>query len=193
MATPPILDRIPDVIIAGDTYKWKVAQGDYVPATWTLQYYFVRTGSSVSLTGGEIVDNGDGTWTVTMSATKSTALADNERYQFQGVVNDGTQYVTINSGTVQVVPGVREHGTGIDIRSDARKNLEAIDAVLTNKAGTDRLAYSIAGRSLTEFSWGELIDARAYYAKQVAREVAKERAGRGLSSGRRVLARFTNP
>lgn len=50
----------------------------------------------------------------------------------------------------------------------AEKMLQKIEALLEGKADSDVQAYSIAGRSLSRFSFGELQALRASYLREIA-------------------------
>ena len=77
-----------------------------------------------------------------------------------------------------------------DPRSDAQKNLELIEDILYNRVQGDVPSYSVAGRSLSKFSPGELITFRDFYKRQVVMEEPKERIRQSKGAGANILADF---
>lgn len=187
MPTP--LDRIPPVIIAGDTVSWKVPQGDFAPGTYSLKYDFVPvSGTRLSCpdTNSTVTNNGDGTWTVELGKNFTTALVDEVRYEYFAYVTEtvgGAHIYTIDSGEIFVRFDPRTATAGFDGRSHARKSLDAIEAVMAGKATLDQQAYSIAGRSLSRYSFAELVTARDYYRREVAAENRQAKIARGENPG----------
>jgi hypothetical protein len=75
--------------------------------------------------------------------------------------------------TVQVNPATVAQGA--DIRSQAEAALDAINAVLANRATVDQQEMSIAGRSLKRMTVDELLKLRGYYKAQVNAELGVSR------------------
>ena len=101
---------------------------------------------------------------------------------FNGVVADAGTYryaITFNnvigrflyeSGRADVLADPTT-ALDTDIRSFAERTLEVVEAVLEKKATKDQLSYSIAGRSITKYSFKELMDLR----KQLRLEISLEK------------------
>jgi hypothetical protein len=65
-----------------------------------------------------------------------------------------------------------------------------IESILAGKADSDVSNYSINGRSLTKFSFAELMEAREKYRGEYQREINKELAENGETTGQTILVRF---
>jgi len=75
-----------------------------------------------------------------------------------------------------------------DLRSVARKNVEAIEAMLSNNAGEGVRRYRINNRELERYSVAELMKLLSYWRERMKRE---ERVAAGRSSlGPRISVRF---
>jgi hypothetical protein len=79
---------------------------------------------------------------------------------------------------------------GADPRSHAEIMIGKIESILQGKADSDVGSYSIAGRSLTKMSFGELMTARDQYKAEFQQEVVKDRARRGKPTGSTIKVRF---
>ncbi|MCE2693978.1 MAG: hypothetical protein LW645_06880 [Verrucomicrobiaceae bacterium] len=75
-----------------------------------------------------------------------------------------------------------------DIRSQARKSLEAIDAMLAGQAVEGVRRYKINNRELERYSVAELLQIRSHFAAEVQREERKNKGIAGL--GPRIAVRF---
>lgn len=78
----------------------------------------------------------------------------------------------------------------VDPRSHARIVLEAIQAVIENRATKDQSSYTIAGRSLSRTPLPELLMLLDRYKGEVYREEQAARIAKGLPTSGRVLVRF---
>jgi hypothetical protein len=63
--------------------------------------------------------------------------------------------------------------TETDLRSQNRRTLDALNAMLEGKATRDQTSLSINGRSISRMSWPELLAARDNIARQVQAEEAR--------------------
>jgi hypothetical protein len=68
--------------------------------------------------------------------------------------------------------------------------LELIEDILYNRIQGDVSSYSIAGRSLSKMAPDELIELRAFYARQVLTEKRNERLCQKKGTGANILADF---
>lgn len=185
-ATIPTM--IPTEIRAGDDIAFTRSWPDYLPATWTLTFHVVRDDGSASYSF-EASDNGDGTHLVTISAVNSTKLKAGT-WGFVERVDDGgdpATYATLNSGSLKVV---RDLSLSADLRSHAKKVLDAIEATIEGRASSDQQAMAIGGRQMSRIPMPELVEIRDKYKAEVARELAAERIAAGLSGKGRVEVRF---
>lgn len=182
-ATPDTTAPVRFVI--GTEVSWIVDLPDYPPSDGgTLVVYFGSTGVEKSAAGA---DYGDGRWVVTITAASSATFTAGT-YSWQALRTvDAVPYL-VGEGTIEAVGAIAGSG-GIDLRSPARKNLAALEAVIANRATEKDLSHTIAGRSVSKFSHAELIEARRYWRNEVAKEdrAAAIKAGR---AGQLVRGRF---
>lgn len=75
-----------------------------------------------------------------------------------------------------------------DIRSNARKSLDAIDAMLGGQAQEGVRRYRINNRELERYTVDELLKLRSHFAAEVQREERKNKGMNGL--GPRIAVRF---
>lgn len=175
---------------SGDTWKWRREDlSDYPAPTWTLKYRFKNAAG-----GFEITATADGSnFAVTVGASTTATYAAG-KYEVVGWVASGGEEYTVFNRTIEVLPNLRASSaaTAQDVRSHARKVLEAIEAVIESRATKDQQAYSINGRSLQRTPIADLITLRAQYAMEVQREVQAEKLKQGLGGGRAIFVRFGN-
>ena len=171
----------PSEVTAGDTWTWKKSLSDFLASdSWVLTYALVKDGKQIKLTA-----SADGDDHLIEEVPTDTAKHDPGIYHYQAYVTKSTERYLVGTGTIEVLPDFAQ-SVGYDNRSHAKKALDAIEAVLENKATQDQLSYSIGGRSLSRFSWAELIEARDRYRAEYFGEERK--AGRKSS---KVKTRFT--
>ena len=172
----------PTTITAGNSVTWVITLDDYPASVWTLSYVLLNSSAKVTITS-----SADGeSHSVSVAAATSAEYAAGE-YRYTALVTDGTDRFTVETGSITILPDPAEQDT-YDGRTFAEICLENIEAVISGKATQDNMAYSIAGRSLSKYSWEELLSARNSFRSEVA--VGKRKAS-GKSSGQRVLVRFT--
>lgn len=174
-------NRVPAQIIAGDSLNLSIAAGDY-PASAGWEVALVLTpiggGTPVSVDG----TGGGDEWMIALASAASADLAAG-LYRYLIAATRSGERSTIDHGQVNVLADPASAMT--DLRSAAQRALEAIDAVLENRAGSEDMKFEFAdGRSLEKIPHGELLQLRRHYARIVARETGK---GRGP---RRVLVRM---
>jgi hypothetical protein len=79
-------------------------------------------------------------------------------------------------------------GAGFDPRSENERALDAINAVLTNKASQDQMRYRINNRELWRAPVTDLLKLKSLYTTLVRRERARK-CGRGIF-GRAIPVTF---
>ncbi len=164
----------PSEITAGDTATWKKSLSDFLASdSWVLTYALVKTNKLI-----EIIAAADGDDYLVEELPTVTTDWDPGIYHYQAYVTKATERYQVGEGTIEVLEDFATT-TGFDGRSHAKKTLDAIEAVLEDKATQDQLSYSIGGRSLSRFSWEELTGARNYYRAEYLKEERK--AGRASS------------
>jgi len=178
----------PTVIISGSTVKWTKSLSDYPASTWTLSYQFVNAADAQAVTC--TADGEDHLATITAAQTGAMTAGD---WYWQAKVTDGSEVYAVGTGMVTVKANFAVAGaTSYDARSHVKKVLDAIEALLEGKASEDQASMSIGDRSLSRYSFNELMALRSQYRSEYAREQREERIAAGLGHGGKVRIRFTN-
>ena len=172
---------------AGLTWKWRREDlaASYPASSWTLKYWFKKTGAAGA--NFSVVASADGdNFSVTVDAAMTLAYTSG-KYAWAAEVSGGASEVyEIDRGTLDVLPRY-DQAANLDDRSHARKMLEAIEALLENRASIDQQEYAINGRSLKRMTVKELTDWRDYYLSETAAETMRERARNGQGGNRLVV------
>jgi|APSaa5957512493_1039668.scaffolds.fasta_scaffold00772_8 hypothetical protein len=154
---------IPEYIYGGDTLTFSHNTPNYNPS-YTLTYNLVK--EDVHLSISDV--NGNRAFNV------DTSSWDDGEYRYQVTVTDDNTITTIEEGIFIVRPSFK--GTDPkDHRTHNEKMLQAIKDVLEGKATHDQESYTIAGRSLTRYSWEELLLVKTQYEKNIV--VERKRKG----------------
>lgn len=175
----------PSQLRAGDTWKWTAEGGDY-PATagWTCTYYFKNAKQAWSATG--VAAGAD--YAITVDTTASGAVQSG-LYNWARVMTKALERYTVAQGTVNVLPTFANAGV-LDLRSDARRRLEAVEAVLDDVASFEQQEITIGTRTLRKMPRGELLVWRDRLRAMVNQEIYAERLRKGLPDGRNIQVRF---
>lgn len=167
--------RMPAQIIAGDSLTLSKAAGDYPAADgWAVAL------TLTPMTGGTpiVVNATDGAqeWAIALTSTASALLAKGfYRYLIAATANGNRS--TIEHGQVEVLANPAAVDT--DLRSPAQRALDAIDAVLESRAGSQDIEFVFEdGRSIKKIPHADLLALRKHYARIVAREKSKGRGPR---------------
>ncbi len=177
----------PKQVRAGDTWRWSRSFDCYPAPTWVLTYTFYSAAGVLSFDA-----DADGTSHSVNIAAADTAAYTAGRYDWTAAVTDGTDRLTVGSGTIQIFPDVAE-AVSYDGRSHARKMLDAIIAILEGR-GTDGdldvVKTNTASHS-TEFDLEQLGKWHQQYAAAVHAEELRKALARGENTGRFIGVRFT--
>ncbi len=155
----------PERLIAGDTWHWLKALGDFPPgAGWELSYSF--RGPGVLLDADVDVTPGVSTYDVQVDA-KKTALLKPGTYKWAAyVTNVGGERYTAARGVVTVEMDLSQATAG-DALSHAEQALPIIEAVLSGRITADMQQYQIAGRLVTKIPVMELYELRSRYRREI--------------------------
>jgi hypothetical protein len=101
-------------------------------------------------------------------------------------------WATFEDGTIRIVSSepltLRSPLTVGDIRSNARKALDAIEAMLAGQANEGVRRYRINNRELERYTVDELLRLRSHFAAEVQKENRRNKGMTGL--GPRIAVRF---
>lgn len=190
MSSENIPTREPREIVIGTTVKWTREFYDYPASEYTLTYYFRGAGE-----GFDAAATPDGDAFAVTVAAATTAEMTAGAYYWQAVATKDGEKFFVASGETQAVASLAavNSATAVDGRSEAKKTLDAIDAMLKGKATLDQQEYTIAGRNLRRIPVADLAKLRETYARIVARERRRARVRRGGTLMSDVKARFNRP
>lgn len=181
--------EVPTELQLGDYWAWKKdnLSTDYPTASYALSYEF-------NLVDGSTASN------FTLNATES-----NDEYLIE--VSDTTSYTKGNYNWVSYITRSSDSAriklsegfveiqdnyatTTSSVRSHAKIVLDAIEAVIENRANIDQSSMSIAGRSLSRMSIDDLLTFRARYKAEYLKEVKQARIKNGRGSGNTIKVNF---
>lgn len=170
---------------AGDTWEWRREDlaTDYPASTWTLTYTFANADAKFQISASADGDD----FAVTLAAASSNKPAG--VYGWVAKVSYSGEVHTVGSGTLTVLPDLATL-TVHDGRSHARKVLDAIEALLEDRASIDQKSISIAGRTLERTPITDLLALRSVYRIEARNEEAQEKLARGEGSPRVIGVRF---
>lgn len=156
----------PDVLIAGDSWKWDRTLGDYPASSWTLNYYF----------------NGPAAFTVTASADgdtfqvredpETTALRSAGSYKVTGRVTDGTDVYTVFEQVIQIR---QDMATAAATESHAATMVPLIESAIERLVANDITEASVGGRAFTKRDIPELRRMLGFYRAELRQQ---RKAGR---------------
>jgi len=177
----------PNSFIAGNTVKWTKSVSDYKPEdSWVLKYYFVKTGTQLTLTA---TDNGDSKHLITLTAANSADWPAGE-YKWQAVVTKTTERYVVDSGSLTVEPDFAQQISGHDSRTYWETVLENVKAVLEERATKDQSSYTIHGRQLSRTPVADLLSLYSKAEGEVEKEKRAEAIKNGLGHSGKILTRF---
>lgn len=182
-------EKEPEELIAGDRWAWKRTDlnADYDNSLYTLKYSARLEGvSGTSSIEIEITASASGNDYLIEVAAATTAAYTVGTYHWQAYItrDSDSERVTIQDGIFRIIADRDEATT--DPRTHAKITLEAIEAVIENRATKDQMSYTIAGRSLGRMEIEDLMKFRMTYKAEVAVE---DRAANSKGS-RKVLVRL---
>ena len=182
--TAPIPTTEPTELRAGDTWKWTRSLSDYPASIWTLTYVLVQAAVQKSITASASGDD------FSVSVAKATTAAYAEGlWSWVAQVANGTERYTVDSGSINVLPDLATKSTGYDARTHARIVLDAIEAVIENRASKDQERYMIAGRELWRTPIPMLLKLRQTYRAEVKAQALAEKIQSGTGVGGRIQFR----
>lgn len=185
-----------DTIVAGDTIdNGYVVEGFPSTDGWTLELRLIPHQNQpgtipIHLAATPVAD---GSYRLQVGPSTSTGWAPGNYSLTRVVEKPGARYTLDPDPNLpkQVeIQADSETATTFDGRSDARRNLEAIEAFLGGRASNAVQEYEINGRRLVNYKPGELITLADYYRRQVANEDRAAKMAAGLGNPRHLYVRF---
>lgn len=178
---------VPENLIAGDRWVWKKTDLTDYGTGYTLTYELTLNGGAAPITLTATYTSGEYLIEIA-AATTAAYTAGNYNWSALITRDSDSERVRVGTGTLTVKPDPAV--STADPRTHARKTLDAIEAVIENRATKDQESYSIAGRSLSRMNIADLLVFRDRYRADVRREEAAEQIAKGLGTGKNVLVRM---
>ena len=150
----------PSKLVAGDSWRWRVADVTDYPQSegWALKYELLGD-SKISITPTfQTSGDDENHWLVAEATTDTTDITPGDYQLFGRMVGSGTysgREDTIHQSNVQILQDPRTAGTG-DYQSTWERRKVVVEAALEGRLTKDMENYSIAGRSITKISYREL-------------------------------------
>lgn len=165
--TPPCPTVEPQSLIAGDTLQFDRAFDNFSPVDgWALSYTLTLLGKAPIQINGGVITSTNGTFNINVPAATTAGYAPGKYFWVAFVTGSGpfaNQRFKVGEGVINILPNPATADATTDYRSDAKKNLDAIDAVLANKVTADVVSYKIGGREIVKMSPDSLLKLRSYY------------------------------
>lgn len=179
-------DILPPSLSAGVTFERCVTLRDYPAPDWVLSAY-LRGPEDINITAAA-----DGTGHKFDVAAATTAGWDAGVYSYSARVTKGAEVFELERSTLEILANLAAVTGVYDGRSEARKVLDAIEAVIAKRATRDQERYVIEGQNGRRELWrtpiADLLKLRDTYRAEVR---AEEAAARGKSLwGPAVRVRF---
>jgi len=181
----------PTVLTAGDSAEWVSNHPDYPATDWDGHYALFNVDHTYSFT---TTNDGDGGHAVSLSSG-TTALWMPGRYDWTFyLVNktNASKRKSLGTGKITVLPDPAQ-STPMDGRTHSRRMLDAIEAVIENKATKNQLDLIRASHNGRDFESNPelLMKWRESYAAEVRREEQRDALARGeRNRDMRVRVRF---
>ena len=188
---------IPTQLTAGDSLALSIpSQGYTVADGWALTLTLIPAASGprhTATTSTADPDNAGAHRLVVLASATAGWAPGGYTWVLQAgrVVATVPERATLGTGSTTVNPDPAASGTAaMDLRSTARRALDAINAYLADPANLSAASYSIAGRNLSRWPRAELIAERSKWQAEVAREDAAAGLAAGMADRRRIYVRF---
>lgn len=179
---------LPSTLTAGQTFSVTATPVLYSAADgWALRLILSPVGFGSKLT---INSTPSGTDHVLQASAAATAGWAPGPYNWEIWAIKGADQYRQSFGKTTVETGLIASDTWSDKRTQAEKNLDAIEQTLAGKADNATAFYIIAGRQLQSYSLTELRKLRDDYRREVASEKTAARLAAGLGSRQRLVVRM---
>lgn len=176
------MGAIPAEIGAGVTFRETVCLPVYPAPDWSVTL-IMRGPSQIDLAATGQEENHE--LHAQASTTKDWKPG---HYRYELRASDGADVITVEAGEVRIAPDLSAQAEGYDGRDHVRRVLDAIEAVIENRATIDQQSYQINNRSLQRTPLSELLKLRNLYRAELA---GKKAASKGRRFGRAIKVRMT--
>jgi hypothetical protein len=179
----------PNELQLGDFWAWKKTDlsDDYPTASYSLSYEFNlvdgSTAANFTLTATESNDE----YIIETSSTTSYTAGEYNWVSYITRSSDSAR-IKLSEGFTEIQQNYAT--TTSSVRSHVKKVLDAIEAVIENRATMDQSSMSIAGRSLSRLTVDELMTFRDRYKTEYLKEIKQARIKNKKDSGNSIKVRF---
>lgn len=164
-------------IQAGDTFRFSIPNSKYLVAEGWIFRLSLRGKTDINITGTADEEN----QTLNFLQTPAqTATWTSGRYAYFISAEKTDERELIESGEVNILP---DYSGKINVLSWAEKALEAVEATIQNRATSDQLSYTIAGRSISKIPIPDLLVLRSNLKAQIRSEKIANNLAEGISIG----------
>lgn len=175
----------PASVAVGDKIEWVKHLSDFLPAdSWVLSYSLVNSDNKITFSA---TDNGDEKHLVSIPSATSASWAPGD-YRWQSYVEKAGERFTVGYGAITLTPNFSSAAQ--DGRSHVKRVLDLLEAVIENRASSDQLAYSIAGRSVSKMAPEQLLTLYDRYRALYKQEQQEEKIASGHMPGGKIKVRF---
>jgi F0F1-type ATP synthase epsilon subunit len=179
----------PSELQLGDFWAWKKTDlsDDYPTADYSLSYEFniIDGATAVNFTLSASESNNE--YVIETTDTSSYTKGEYNWVSYITRASDSAR-IKISEGFTEIQDNYAT--TAASVRSHAKKVLDAIEAVIENRATMDQSSMSIAGRSLSRLTIDELLTFKNRYKAEYLKEIKKARLKNNKASGNLIKARF---
>lgn len=161
MSIYPNVQLFPERFIQGDLLDLGIVLPDYPASDYTLSWALVTPTGQVQIVAQEVGDD----YQLYVPSVFTAAFPYGE-YDWQAYVTDiAGNRTTVGEGFIYIRPDFDQLGAGFDASTHVKKVLDAIEAVLEQRATKDQEGYTIEGRQLSRTKIGDLLKLRELYRK----------------------------
>lgn len=180
-----------NLLTAGDTLDFGTTVDTYLAsAGWTLKYRLAPRAGGTPIDVTAIAD-GDNYRVQVLAATTAAWAAG--FYSWAAFVEKAAERYTVGRGSLEIRVSSVAMPAGFDDRGHVQKVLDAIQAVIQNRATKDQEEYRIADRSLKRTPLADLLMLESRYIGYLREQNAADRVAAGLPNPNRAGVRFARP
>lgn len=182
----------PYELVIGDRWVWvrEDLDSDYDVDSYSLSYEFNIVDGSTAVNFTITATEASDKYYVEVPSSTTATYTKGSYHWFAYITRTSdSERVMVDEGYSEVIDNYAT--TSSDVRSHVKKVLDAVEAVIENRASIDQQSMSIAGRSLSRMDINDLLFWRDKYKAEYIRELKKSRAKNGSSTGNTIKVRFT--
>ena len=181
----------PAKLVAGDRFTWKRDDlaNEYPVGTFALTYEFHEDSGGGNKKFTITATEADSTYYIEVGSS-TTASYETGDYIWEAYITRSadSERIMVDSGRTEITTNLAN--TNADLRSHAKKVVDAIEAVLENRSTMDQSSMSIAGRSLSRTPLPDLLELRDRYKAEYLKEIKLARIRNKQGSGNTIKVKF---